>query len=271
MKLKHFFVSMLLIFAGLGFTACSSGSSSSDESDDDEPEKNLAKEARPFVGYWKTTTTGADYLFFGDGTCWLMITGKYINSHSLLTSAKGSWHYDPDTQILATTVGATWQVTLSNENEWSGKSQSSDDSFKREQDKLEYLKLLLTYSSWKENKTDSTLSFGEWKSLATNSNEKYTEAFDGMEIMRRKDNSGINLGKGRYLELKHSGKDDYAFTYNLRECDFSYGKYSTKKLGTGTLTLKNPTSSTTCSIVLTGHSNRTFTLTDVDMRKDLLN
>lgn len=45
MKLKHFLFPMLLIFAGLGFTACSSGSSTSDEGDDDEPEKNLAKEA----------------------------------------------------------------------------------------------------------------------------------------------------------------------------------------------------------------------------------
>ena len=268
MKLKHFLFPMLLIFAGLGFTACSSGSSTSDEGDDDEPEKNLAKEARPFVGYWKTTgSTGGDYLFFGDGTCWFMKLEKW-NKHSLLTGSKGSWNYDPDTKTLSTTVGAQWQVTLPNENEWSGKSQSSDDSFKREQDKLEYLKLLLTYSSWKENKTDSTLSFGVWQSLATNSNKKYTEAFDGMEIMWRKDNSDINLGKGRYLELKHSGKDDYVFTYNLRECDFSYGKYSTKKLGTGTLTLKNPTSSTTCRIVLTGHINKTFTLTDVDMKKD---
>ena len=75
------------------------------------------------------------------------------NKHSLLTGSKGSWNYDPATQILATTVGAQWQVTLPNENEWSGKSQSSDDSFKREQDKLEYLKLLLTYSSCRENKT----------------------------------------------------------------------------------------------------------------------
>ena len=40
MKLKHFLFPMLLIFAGLGFTACSSGSSTSDEGDDDEPENS---------------------------------------------------------------------------------------------------------------------------------------------------------------------------------------------------------------------------------------
>ncbi len=268
MKLKHFLLPILFTLAGLGLAACSSSSNSSNDGDDDEPEKNLAKEARPFVGYWKTTgSTGGDYLFFGDGTCWFMKLEKW-DKHSLLTGSKGSWNYDPDTKTLATTVGTQWQVTLSNENEWSGTSKSSDDSFKREQDKLEYLKLLLTYSSWKENATDSTLSFGEWKYLQTSSSATYTETFEGMEIMWRKDKSGIDLGKGRYLELKHSGKDDYAFTYNLRECDFSYGKYSTKKLGTGTLILKNPTSSTTCSIVLTGQINKTFTLTNVDMRKD---
>lgn len=135
-----------LLFLGIlaiNFTACGG--------DDDEPspsetiEDNLPEGANAFVGYWLYSGSSSkynDFLFLSNGQC--RTTRDEVNT--------GYWTYNKDTQILATTLmGWQFQVTLSNNEAWTGISVSSTSgySFKRASDD-EALDILLCSSVWED-------------------------------------------------------------------------------------------------------------------------
>lgn len=190
------------------FTSCSSSDDGAEDTKEPErPEDNLPAGAKAFVGFWDNQTySGSDFIFFGDGACWMLWkrdNGRYEKSG-------GSWTYDDATKILATTTGNwQWQVTLSNDENWAGISLSGNkvQTYKKITDKSRYFRVLLESSKWAES-PDSTLSIGYYG--------KYFGSRYGYSI-----SSTMNIGSSSsmYLEIEDvdTNPDDFVFQYELLE------------------------------------------------------
>ncbi|HIS23121.1 MAG TPA: hypothetical protein IAC09_06755 [Candidatus Cryptobacteroides intestinipullorum] len=104
------------------------GGSDDDQDGTDVPEEpdgdgNISVETSPFIGYWTRSSSSNwsyyYYLFRPDGSCESWIYDSY--DEVMESPDYGSWNYDPDTKILATTLsGEQWQVTIATDNQWSG-------------------------------------------------------------------------------------------------------------------------------------------------------
>ena len=263
---------LLTMFMSVSFAACSSDDDLNEEPE--SPEDNLPQEARAFVGYWWNKMDGDNFLFFGDGTCWLIPKEYRRNDQfnaGVCHTSEGYWTYDVSTKILATNIeNYQWQVTLSNSEVWTGTSLYDGKIYNFEiEDDFEYMKIILASSSWEET-ADSVLTIGNYVQFRSGQDKsgstvrRYTEEFSGFRI-----NTTISLGEAAYIELvEDNAVEDYSFKYNLREfrfltsggSSFTYywDRYSTDIIGTGTVTLKNPTSSTNCSLVFTGDIDKTL-------------
>lgn len=117
--------SALLGMGLLGFSACSdddpaegngtgqSGTSPEGNLPEDETE-NLPEALRNFVGFWTKGNASGCLFFSPDGRCYSDGGGS--------GASKGFWTYNPETLILATTLGTgtQYQVNLSNAEAWAG-------------------------------------------------------------------------------------------------------------------------------------------------------
>ena len=253
---------LILIFMILGITAscllsCSSDNDgdipTNDQNKPDSPEDNLPEESKVFVGYWSdqsTTTKAVDFLFFSDGT------GRMYNDYNS-TMVEGYWTFNANTAILATTMN-NWQfqVTLSNNEAWSGLSLGSTTAktYKRGE-KRKMVELLLKRSSWET--ADLTLKIPE-------GNSEYMSG----SILPELPNGGFNISYLGYLPLSLSEDDnteDYTFKYDLYVEYYRHnsnpmeGKgHHSSKLGSGTITIENPYSPSKTRIIFTGKLNGTM-------------
>ncbi|MFR3330073.1 MAG: hypothetical protein ACLTSL_07925 [Odoribacter splanchnicus] len=263
MKKLLFLFTMLVFVMACGDDNDNDNSDSTPGVEPESPEDNLPEASKTFVGLWiNQGNKGGNFLFFGDGVCWMMLLDTYGTHNYYHTD--GYWTYDASTKILATTTNQwQWQVTLSNTEAWTGLSLGSGtaQTFKKEKDQLEFMKVILYNSFWEET-SDSTLTVLSYDIFHSHSKEKYTSNFSGFSIGNSLD-AAINVGTAQYIEiLEDDNTEDYTFKYNLREKNYLgefgnrlegyYKKYSTPIVGSGTVSLKNPTSSTKCNLVFTG-------------------
>lgn len=106
-----------------GGTGTDEGQDGTDVPEDPDGDGNISVETSPFAGYW-TRSSNSNwnnyyYLFRPDGSCESWIYDSY--DEVMESPDYGSWSYDPDTKILATTLsGEQWQVTIVTDNQWSG-------------------------------------------------------------------------------------------------------------------------------------------------------
>ena len=249
--------SMLFLLA---FSACGSDDDDDDDvlsSDEEEvvstsPEDNLADEAKAFVGYWQNQRTrGYDWLFLGDGVCKAHLYSKDPGEAGTV----GYWTYNTDTGILATTIdGWQWTITLSNSEVWTGISLTNEYNCYYENytthytdGNYPYFKEFVVRTSW-ANASDSTLTM------------TYLEDYDLSSVTSI---SGYAIGgtddiENYYDIISFSSDDDYTdytFDYKL------YKKSSPYSKGYGTVTLSNPTSSTSAVLTFTGTLTGSYTIT----------
>lgn len=219
-----------------------SNNGNDDESDNDNtpesPEDNLPEEARAFVGCWKDMSTGTSnnenlYIFWGDGICWKIYYGYPDN-----TVTSGYWTFDKATNILATTINnIQWQITLSNTNAWVGIYLNGKET--------------QTFEKVSNNKTTRVI-----KALVP-----YWENSDGIitelsSFAPGDFDSSIKDLLGIY-ENEHHQSVTFYFKEDGNPDDFTfYYYYAYRYHGTnynsddlGTMTLKNPTSSTKFSLL----------------------
>ena len=240
----------------LTFSACGGDDDSEDilSSDDDEvvstsPEDNLADEAKAFVGYWENQfEKGYDFLFLGDGVC---------KAHSYSKSpgeagTVGYWSYDTETGILATTISNwQWYITLSNSEAWTGISVNTESTCKYEKYTSDYyyFKEFVCGTSW-ETASDSTLTITSLYEYDTSSTRSvYGYAIKGTDDVEKYDVIVFSVG---------DDYPDYKFDYTL----YNKGSYYYSKHGSGTVTLSNPTSSTSAVLTITGTLSGSYTITD---------
>ena len=248
----------------LTFSACGGDdddedilSSSEDEVVSTSPEDNLADEAKAFVGYWENQRTkGYDWLFLGDGVCKAHLYSKSPGEAGTV----GYWSYDTETGILATTIGGwQWYVTLSNSEAWAGVSVESESTFTFENysssetdGNKSYFLEFVCGTTW-ENASDSTLILGYNVDHYIGSSSKYTDLEKGYAISGNDDVENYEL-------IQFTSDDDYSdytFNYTL----YKAGSRSFSKGGSGTVTLSNPTSSTTAVLTFTGTLSGSYTIT----------
>jgi len=249
-------IAKFTVLLGMMCTLLVSGSCSSDDNDaspenPENPEDNLPEEAKTFVGFWENQgNRGGDFIFFEDGTCWMMpiYNGEHTESY-----IDGYWTYDTSTKILATTTkGWQWQVTLSNPEAWTGVSLGSNptsQTFERKHGP-KYMNIFLANSSWEES-ADSVLNIKSHQTL-----DLYSHSIDGFFIT-----STIKIGDASFLKLiEDDNTDDYTCKYDLSEIRYiRQDTYYEYVIGSGTVTLKNPTSSPTKgALVFTGYINKTM-------------
>lgn len=264
MKKCLFVVMQLLVMMGVVLVSCGEGEELEQPPVEtpESPEDNLPEAARTFVGYWSNQgQKGGDFIFFGDGTCWMTAIGDCARSDV------GYWTYDTSTKILATTTGSwQWQVTLSNSEVWTGVSLGSEtvQTFERNRNSLEYMYAMLNSSYWSES-TDSTLYIGQYTNVSSDSKNRYTSEFSGFSL-----GGTLAVNGGKYIEiLENEEKSDYVFNYNIRECYYLgyfggsysgyYSRYRTSVVGRGTIRLENPTSPSLSKLILTGDIEKTLT------------
>ena len=85
------------------------------------PEDNLPIEYRRFLGYWKGNYGQESILFLSDGKYvanQIFAFYKYKDDKYEVTS--GSWSYDKDTHILATSAAGQFKITMSTDDDWTG-------------------------------------------------------------------------------------------------------------------------------------------------------
>lgn len=213
-----------------------------DKQDVGSPEDNLPDEVKTFVGYWSGIKK---LIFFSDGVGWDLETSGYMHNH-------GYWTYDPDTKILATTQSGQWQVTLSNQESWTGISigNNKPNSFSRVKDKLEYIRYMLNYSSWVGTQ-DSTLTIGILQQYKIGYLD-YAMLFTINGEVSMFEDYNHQMMQYCFLEVtEDDNTDDYTFKYKVSNEGF-------QRTGSGTITLKNPTSVTKQYIVLDGIINKTL-------------
>ena len=250
---------MSLILSFLTFAACGGNDDDDVLSSDNEvvstsPEDNLADEAKVFVGYWQNQMTkGYDFLFLGDGVCKAHLYSKDPGEAGTV----GYWAYNTDTGILATTISNwQWTITLSNSEAWTGISVETESTCKYENytnhytdGNLPYFKEFIVGTGW-VNASDSTLVIKYLKSYDTSR----TNSISGYAI------GGTDDIDNYYDIIRFSSDDDYSdytFDYTLYKKGASY--YSSK--GSGTVTLSNPTSSTSAVLTFTGTLSGSYTIT----------
>lgn len=143
-----FFLFSVAVFGCLCLVGCSGGDDGDGpDTDDQTPENNLPEASRKFLGAWKGYPDKGkmlDIVFLADGTV------KCRREH--LNVSAGSWTFNPETDILATTVDKQWTVTLSNENSWAGisiESVSHSYSFRRDES-ANTIYLLLANTEWSD-------------------------------------------------------------------------------------------------------------------------
>lgn len=220
----------------------------------ESPEDNLPEEARAFVGYWiNQESKGSDFVFSADGVCLMMpfdLTKNdpaYRIEHTLAPSSSGYWTFNKDTNILATTTGGwQWQVTLSNVGAWAGVSfgTSTAQSFKKSEDKLSYMTIILSKSEW-EDENGNTFSVGTF----VNRNES-TYNILGVSIDQGL-KSKIGLS-GSYIAIKEDeNSNDYVFEYYYASWSSRYHEYIVGSITGRTITLKNPTNYSKQRLVFT--------------------
>ena len=235
---------------------------STEENEEEEevstsPEDNLADEAKAFVGYWENQgTKGYDWLFLGDGVCKAHVYSKAPGEAGTV----GYWAYDTDTGILATTIGGwQWYITLSNSVAWTGISVSSEStctfenysSSETDGNKSYFLEFVCG-TTW-ENASDSTLILGYNVYHYIGSSSNYTDYKSGYAISGNDDVENYEL-------IQFTSDDDYTdytFNYTL----YKAGSYKFSKGGSGTVTLSNPTSSTSAVLTFTGKLSGSYTIT----------
>ena len=248
----------------LTFSACGGDdddedilSSSEDEVVSTSPEDNLADEAKAFVGYWENQMEkGYDFLFLGDGVCKANLYSESPGEAGTV----GYWAYNTDTGILATTISNwQWTITLSNSEAWTGISVNTESTCKYENyasvykdGNYPYFLEFVCRTSWK-NESDSILKLGikEYHYIGSSSN--YTDHENGYAISGSDDVENYEL-------IKFASDDDYSdytFNYTL----YKAGSRSFSKGGSGTVTLSNPTSSTTAVLTFTGTLSGSYTIT----------
>ena len=231
--------------------------SSEEEVVSTSPEDNLADEAKAFVGYWENQIKkGYDWLFLGDGVC---KANKYSTDPGEAGTV-GYWSYDTETGILATTIASwQWYITLSNSEAWAGISVSSETSCTFENyssswddcNKPYFLEFVCG-TTW-ENASNSTLILGKNVYHYIGSSSNYTDHERGYAISGNDDVENYEL-------IQFTSDDDYTdytFNYTL----YKAGSYKFSKGGSGTVTLSNPTSSTSAVLTFTGTLSGSYTIT----------
>lgn len=240
----------------LTFTACGGD-------DDDEPETssladNLPDESKSYVGLWiNQGNKGYDWLFLPDGAAKAF---PYDRGSSTFAPADvGCWTYDSDTNILATDIDSwQWQVTLANDSVWAGLSLGSGtvQTFDREESLLYYFLAFTCSTSWEEY-ADSTLILGT-------SSSEYISRGNYQSCISIQSSSTIYVGNSKYLSISEDDNDtDHTFAYTLRrESSSSFGSSNLGPvIGKGTVTLKNPISSTSAKLVFAGFIEKTLSIT----------
>ena len=252
---------MSLILSVLTFAACGGNDDDDVLSSDEEvvstsPEDNLADEAKAFVGYWNNQDSkGYDWLFLGDGVC---KANKYTYDPGYY-KITGYWSYDTETGILATTIDNwQWYITLSNSEAWVGISVSSESSctFKNytssTSGNIYYFREFICGTGWK-NASDSTLTLGVGKYHYIGSSSNYKDLVSGHAI-------GGSDDLKNYEVIAFKNDDDYSdFTFSYTLYTAGSSKFYTK--GSGTVTLSNPTSSTSAVLTFTGTLSGSYSIT----------
>lgn len=233
----------IFLIAVLSVVSLFSCSSDDDGVDKDSIESNLPAEAKVFVGYWENQTSkGYSYYFFEDGYCWTK--ARNYEGHY---GSTGYWTFDPATKILATTTEGNWQwqVTLSNSEAWAGVSLGSNttQTFKKEDNKYDFVYDLLLYSTWEES-ADSTLTFMNRGNLGFN--------LDGT----------INTGGAKVIIISEDDNtNDYTVTYKIGQLYYNSRRdsyYLGGNIGSGTIEVLNPTKLSKNQIRITGYLNKTL-------------
>lgn len=260
-----------ILYAAIMMMAISSVSCGGDDDDDDvlssdeeevvstSPEDNLADEAKAFVGYWENQRTkGYDWLFLGDGVCKANLYSESPGESGTV----GYWAYDTDTGILATTIGGwQWYVTLSNSETWTGISVESESTFTFENysysetdGNKSYFLEFVCGTTW-ENASDSTLALGYFETHYVGSSKSYTDRRYGYDI-------GGNEDVENYELIYFTSDDDYSdYTFNYTLYMHRTGSNYFSEGGSGTVTLSNPTSSTSAVLTFTGTLTGSYTIT----------
>lgn len=171
-KLK--LLSLIMALCSMSLISCG-GDDSNDEpvpentTTSESPESNLPDEAKAFVGDWSSDLFGS-CIFFSDG-------------YAKVDGGNGYWTYDVETKILATTLGNRyglyqWQVTLSNENTWTGIGMWDEESYvfyKKQEASYSiwyYIRNFLSGSAWKDS-NGNQLAIGSYKENGFESNDYY--------------------------------------------------------------------------------------------------
>ena len=259
MKAKFLYAAIMMM--AISSVSCGSDdddenipSSSEDEVVSTSPEDNLADEAKAFVGYWQNQIDkGYDFLFLGDGVCKAHLYSEGPGE----AGTTGYWAYNTDTGILATTIASwQWTITLSISEVWTGISVNTESICKYENyasnykdGNFPYFEEFVVGTRW-ANASDSTLTITSIDRYYTSS----TKIISGYAI------GGTDDIDNYYDVIDFSSDDDYSdytFNYTLYKKGSRY--YSSKS--SGTVTLSNPTSSTTAVLTFTGKLSGSYTIT----------
>lgn len=255
--------------------ACSDSNNDIEEGGDSgTPENNLSEAAKLFVGYWineeHDTTDDENYLFKGDGMC------RTVNARSsIVPLVKGYpyyWSLNESTGVLATTTEKSWEINLSNEVAWSGVSLTLNpktESYKKASN-LDYIFVSLANTSWKNDGGDKTLYLSATNGLSHAFINGTNSSMSDSNLL-----SDIDLGNYKWACVvlsEDNDENDYTLNYDigLLDNDFDIVRntagYIVSK-GKGSITLKNPHSTTKCQLVLTGKYNLTMNL-DIEAEKE---
>lgn len=232
-----FFLFSVAVFGCLCLVGCSDGDDGDGpDTDDQTPENNLPEASRKFLGAWKGYPDKGkmlDIVFLADGTVKCR--------RAALNVSAGSWTFNPETDILATTVDKQWTVTLSNESSWAGisiESVSHSYSFLRDES-ANAIYLLLANTEWSDG--DRELAVRE----------------PGGSLVFSYPGTGNTINRYITFELTEEGDDlsDSFFDYELKvDCN------DWRSAGGGKLTIADPYTPSKTKITLTGTVEGTFSL-----------
>lgn len=180
--IKKLFTYVALVMSVFLLTAC--------PSDDKEDDYNIDTSTSRLVGYWTirncTSYTGPNgKLNYKDAYFILYEEGKirYLNENNNVK--EGSWNYNKDTGLLATTAeyrsnNWQWEVSMIEDNEWAGFALWSDDkkTLLAKRDNLINPDLLLGETQWESDDYKIYVSDSGWAKGYNKGSKGYEPVID---------------------------------------------------------------------------------------------